>query len=136
MRILRVLAAIALASVAADCGGAGGSDGYGPTTPTGGGNPPATNTNQITIADLSFSPGAVTVPTGTTVTWNWNDCAGGSSGGYAGCISHNVTFDDGSSVASATQTTGSFSRTFNAAGTFRYHRTIHGGSMSGQVVVK
>ena len=91
----------------------------------------------MTIGDQSFAPGTVTVPVGTTVTWQWAACTDNGYGGYAGCVSHNVTFDDGSNVASATQSSGTFSRTFASAGTFKYHCTIHGANvMSGQVVVK
>jgi plastocyanin len=135
MRILRRVALLATAVVGAACGGAGGGAGYGPTTPTA--NPPeSANTNQITIANLTFTPTTVNVPVGTTVTWQWNDCSSGGYGGYAGCVSHNVSFDDGSNIASATQSSGTFSRTFATAGTFKYHCTIHGAPMSGQVVVK
>jgi plastocyanin len=135
MRILRRVALLAAAVMGAACGGAGGGDGYGPTTPTANG-PVSSSTNQITIANLTFTPTTVTVPVGTTVTWQWNDCSSDGYGGYAGCVSHNVSFDDGSSIASATQSTGTFSRTFATAGTFKYHCTIHGAPMNGQVVVK
>jgi plastocyanin len=135
MRFMGMTAVLVAAAITAGCGGASGSDGYAPTTP-GSGTTVATNTNQVTLANLTFSPGAITVPAGTTVTWNWNDCSSGGYGGYAGCVSHNVTFDDGSNIASATQDNGTFSRTFSTAGTFKYHCSIHGSSMSGQVIVK
>jgi plastocyanin len=127
-------AAVPLAS----CGGGSESTyGAGPTT-----TPPTTNpggsgvtTNSVVIADQSFSPSLITAPVGTTVTWQWKSCDD-VSGGYGTCVSHNVTFDDGSNIASSTQSTGTFSRTFGAAGTYKYHCTIHGAGMSGQITVK
>jgi len=76
------------------------------------------------------------VTPGTTVTWEWKACTDDGYGGYGGCVSHNVTFDDGSNIASSTQSTGTFSRTFNTAGTYKYHCVVHGTGMSGQVTVK
>jgi plastocyanin len=77
----------------------------------------------VSVGDDFFSPAATTVTAGTTVTWTWK-----------GSISHNVTFDDG--TASATQSSGTFSRVFNTAGTYPYHCTIHGTAMSGSVTVQ
>lgn len=134
--VISMAAAVALTS----CGGAGGGYSTDPTSSgqpgTGGtGNPTATN--QVTLTDAnSFSPGAVTVPVGTTVKWTWNSCTSDGYGGYSGCAMHNVTFDDGSNVASPTQSSGTFTRTFSTAGTYKYHCTIHGAGMSGEVVVK
>ena len=113
------------------CGGAGyGSSGGSTTAPT--------NTqlgpNDVDIANSSFSPGVLNVSAGTTVTWHWDDC---SNNGYgSACVTHNVTFDDGSGIASSSQSTGTFSRAFTTAGTYKYHCTIHGAAMSGSVVVK
>ena len=136
-----LVAALAAAAALSACGG--GSDstyGNGPTTNPGTTNPGGTtggvSTNTVVIADQTFNPGVVSVPVGTTVTWEWKACSDDGYGGYSTCVSHNVTFDDGSSIASSTQSTGTFSRTFNAAGTFKYHCTIHGTAMSGQVTVK
>ncbi|MEP6492905.1 MAG: plastocyanin/azurin family copper-binding protein [bacterium] len=119
----------------AGCGGSGVGDyGTSPGTPTGNNPPPSANTNTITLADQNFAPSNTTVPKGTTVTWVWGSCTGGGYGGYGGCM-HSVTFDDGSNIASAVQDSGSFTRTFTAAGTFKYHCSIHGSAMSGQVIV-
>ena len=41
------------------------------------------------------------------------------------------TVDDG--IASGTQSSGTFQRTFSAAGAYPYHCTIHGAAMSGTV---
>jgi plastocyanin len=135
----RLLAAAILAAAALSaCGGGSDSYGNGPTNPgtTNPGGSAGVNANTVVIAEQSFNPGVVSVPAGTTVTWEWKACTDDGYGGYGGCVSHNVTFDDGSSIASSTQSTGTFTRTFNTAGTFKYHCTIHGAGMSGQVTVK
>ena len=97
--------------------GCGGGSDNGGTGPTPGGN------NTVSVVNNAFNPSALSVASGSTVTWQWN------SGGVA----HDVTFDDG--IASSIQSSGSFQRTFTAAGSFPYHCTIHGPSMSGTVTV-
>jgi len=140
MRHRRLLAtATALAAALTACGGSSDNTyGSGPTTNPGTPNPgtPGVSTNSVVIADQAFNPGTVNVSVGTTVTWEWKDCPGDGYGGYATCVAHNITFDDGSNIASATQSSGTFSRAFNTAGTYKYHCTIHGSAMSGQVAVK
>jgi plastocyanin len=88
---------------------------------------PAMNTNNpnsVSIKNMAFSPGSLTVATGTTVTWTNNDG-----------ITHTVTADDGS-FNSGNLTPGmSFTHTFNAAGTVSYHCNIHP-MMTGSVAVK
>src|SRR5438034_40940 len=75
----------------------------------------------ITIADNSFSPSDVTVPLHTTVTWSWT-----------GVNTHNVTFTTvGAPADIGNMTTGSASRTFDTAGTFQFHCTIHPSLMTG-----
>ena len=81
---------------------------------------PATN---VAVQDNFFTPQQFDVAPGGTVSWAWR-----------GSNPHNVTFDDG--PASATQTDGQYQRQFSAAGTYPYHCTIHGLSMSGSVVVQ
>ena len=120
-----------LLSITLGCGGGGGepttpgtpNTPYTPGTPNTPGTP-ATGT-EVSVRDNSYSPAATSVKVGNTVTWTW------AAGNYS---SHTVSFSDGS--ASADQTTGTFSRTFNAAGTFNYQCAIHGASMSGSVVVQ
>ena len=136
----RLLAAAILAAAALSaCGGGSDSYGNGPTNPGGTTNPGGSTgvaTNTVVIAEQAFNPGVVNVTPGTTVTWEWKACTDDGYGGYGGCVSHNVTFDDGSNIASSTQSTGTFSRTFNTAGTYKYHCVVHGAGMSGQVTVK
>jgi plastocyanin len=132
-----VLAAAVLATVLlAACGGSGGGGGY--TTGPGGqnpppsGQPPGSTSNSILVRNNAFDPSATTVNAGTTVTWRWDTCNEDPYGGPTTCVNHSVTFADG---GSATQATGSYSRTFNATGTFNYRCTQHPG-MTGQVVVR
>jgi plastocyanin len=120
----------------AACGGAGGGYGTSPGTTTGnpssGGSNPIVNGTAVTLMDNnSFSPSNLGVTAGQTVVWKWGACAGD---GYSTCVSHNVTFDDGNH--SDTQSSGEFSRVFTTPGTYKYHCTIHGQGMSGQVVVQ
>ncbi len=116
----RYYTVLTLAIFLAACGdssdpGSGNSNG-------GIGDPVATN--NVSVADNSFTPQVITLTPGATVTWTW-----------AGSNDHNVTFDDGVDD-SVTQDSGSHTRTFGAAGTFLYHCTIHGASiMAGEVNV-
>ena len=114
------LVIVLMATVAA--AGCGSSTSYGSTGPT---SPPTTSStsNAVSVGDNYFAPAATTVPAGTTVTWTWS-----------GSVIHSVTFDDG--TGSATQATGTFTRTFTAAGTYAYHCAVHGAAMSGSVKVQ
>jgi plastocyanin len=117
MRTMALLA-ILLAATGA-CGGDSGGGHTGPPDPT----PPA-GSNTVTVGNNFFTPTSLTIATGATVTWQW----------ASGAVTHNVTFDDG--VHSEDQSSGSFARTFSAAGTFPYHCTIHGAqAMHGTVTV-
>ena len=125
--------------LAAACGGGGGGGGTtGPTNSNPGGttNPGGGVTNTVNLADQAFNPGTVTVPAGTTVTWQWPSSCSDGYGGYYTCPTHSVVFDDGSNISSPTQSSGTFTRTFSAAGTYKYHCAIHGTGMSGTVVVQ
>jgi len=120
--VLSVCALIlALASFSAGC-----TSSQGPAQPAGATPAPAT-ANTITIKDFAFSPAALTVKTGTTVTWVNDDSA-----------PHTVVSDDGAPVpfTSAQLATGaSFQQTFTQAGTYPYHCSIHP-SMKGTIVVE
>ena len=119
---------LALISAAA-CGGGGGET----TAP-----PPGGNTNipagGIAVTNNSFSPAAKTVTVGTTVTWAWSTCSGGDIYGPETCVAHSVNFDDG--TKSPTQEKGSYSRTFDTAGSYPYRCAVHGAAMSGSVTVQ
>jgi plastocyanin len=86
--------------------------------------PSTNNGSTVAVVNNQFNPATITVPVGGTVTWQWN------SGG----VTHNVTFQDG--TTSGDMSSGSFPRTFQAAGTFPYLCTIHGSlGMTGVVNV-
>ncbi|HEY7394609.1 MAG TPA: plastocyanin/azurin family copper-binding protein [Gemmatimonadaceae bacterium] len=110
--VLQILGAASIA-LAASCGGSGD----GPT------NPPPTATNAVTVSDNQFSPGAIGVAPGATVTWTWAQ----------GASQHSVTFQSGGSGNLASGAT--FSRQFPTAGTFTYQCTLHPG-MTGTVTVQ
>jgi len=77
----------------------------------------------LSVVDNAFSPNAVTVTTGSTVTWEWQ-----------GSNQHSVTFSAGPS--SPVQSTGTFQRTFDQPGTYSYFCSVHGAAvMSGTVTV-
>ena len=76
----------------------------------------------VSVEDNFFDPATQRLAVGGTVTWTWN-----------GSVGHNVTFSAGPN--SATQTTGTFNRTFSTAGSFPYQCTIHGG-MTGTITVE
>ena len=83
------------------------------------------STSAATISGYAFSPASITVAKGTKVTWTNKDSVG-----------HTVTEDDSQTgPASSTLNQGqSYSYTFNTAGTFHYHCTIHP-YMTGTVTV-
>lgn len=118
MTTRNVCIALALISVAA-CGGGYSS---GPTSQPPGNTPAPTG--GISVANNSFSPDAKTVPVGTLVQWAWNSCTGDPYGGNQTCVSHSVTFDDGS-TSSPLKDQGTFSRSFAAPGTYNYHCSVH-----------
>lgn len=120
------------------CGGGGGSGSTSPnpTNP----NPPvntAPPVGGIAVTNDAFSPATKTVTVGTTVQWAWNSCTGGDPyGGGETCVSHSVTFDDGS-ASSPLQGQGTFSKTFNTPGTYTYHCQTHGTmGMTGTITVQ
>jgi plastocyanin len=94
--------------------------------------PPSGNTNAITVRNGGFDPAATTVTAGTTVTWTWDACRDDGYGATE-CTDHSVSFDDG--PTSPTQSRGTFSRQFNAVGTFGYRCKVHSG-MAGQVIAR
>lgn len=131
----RLLAALTLALVlAAAAVACGDSDGESsPATPTPGmpaGGIPV-NLRTITVSDDGFSPGALQVPIGTQVFWQWT-----------GKQEHQVigTFksNDGDIPVESPRLRGSgtFSYEFKTNGLFEYHCAVHAEAMSGQVIIK
>lgn len=98
-----------LAGVAA-CSGDDGNGGQGPGDGAEG---------DVLVRNNFFDPSGLEVAPGAAVVWAW------SPGG----VTHNVTFDDGE--ASDDQSSGTYQRTFAAAGSYPYHCTFHGSATSG-----
>ena len=84
--------------------------------------PPAPNT--VSIVNMAFTPGTITVMAGTTVTWKNNDN-----------MTHTVTADDDSYDSGNIGTGSSFTKAFSIAGTYPYHCSIHP-SMKATIVVQ
>ncbi|MBA3262430.1 MAG: cupredoxin family copper-binding protein [Thermoleophilaceae bacterium] len=129
-RLLALLfACLALGLVAAGCGGDddGGDGGSGSSADTQEQPAPAAEGGgtEVSMKDIKFNPGEVTVKPGDTVTWTNDDTAG-----------HDVTGDNfKSGDAGALQTGDTFEHTFDKAGTFDYVCTVHPG-MKGTVKVE
>jgi plastocyanin len=116
---------LSLTAFLAACGG--GSDSTGPVTTGGGGGggggPVATTS--VDMKGIAFSPAAIKVASGATVTWTNSD-------GF----NHNVTFAGGAVAPSGNFATGSKALVMpTVAGTYNYSCTIHSG-MSGTVTVQ
>lgn len=82
-------------------------------------------TSKVTINNFAFNPASMSVKVGTTVTWTNNDST-----------IHTITGDSsGSALKSQTLQPGdTYSFTFNQAGAFPYHCSIHP-NMRGTVTV-
>ena len=75
---------------------------------------PAAGAADAEIVDFSFSPGELSIPVGSTVTWR-----------NTGEAPHTVTAEDGSFDSDMIAAGGSWSRTFDSAGTFAYFCAFH-----------
>ena len=128
MTLLLIVAAVGCGGASTDPGSGGNTSGNNPP-PEG---PPSTSSS-ITVSNNFFDPTATTVPVNTKVTWTWDACGSDGYGGQT-CTSHSIVFDDGTSSGSQNQ--GTWSRTFAAAGTYKYHCAVHGAAMSGTIVVQ
>jgi plastocyanin len=86
----------------------------------------ASEARNVTIDNYTFSPGTLTVPVGTRVTWTNRDFE-----------VHTVTADDTPPTfkSAGLDTDDSFSFTFNKAGTYSYHCSLHP-HMTGKIVVQ
>jgi plastocyanin len=116
--VKRASIVIALA-VASACGSETG-DHSGLTDPT------ATplKTTSVAVSNNQFSPAAIQVAVGATVTWTW----------IVGAAQHNVTFATGTPSANLSANA-TYQRSFPMVGTFTYQCTLHPG-MNGTVVVQ
>ena len=125
-RVLAVGVAAIMTIGLGACGGSSGSSGSSDNGAAGvPGGSDAKLTATVDVADSVFKPKEIDVAAGGTVTWKWS-----------GEETHNVVSDDGSSekYESESQTSGTFKHTFDKAGTYKYHCTLHEG-MTGTVKV-
>ena len=82
-------------------------------------------TYEIQIKSFAFNPGTLTINKGDSIVWTNTDSA-----------SHTIISDSGSEVSSQSLSTGqSYSHTFNTAGTYAYHCSVHP-SMKASIIVK
>ena len=86
--------------------------------------PALTNDASVVIKNFDFSPMAITVPVGTTVTWKNLDGE-----------PHTVVSEDGLFRSSALDEGDSFSFTFIKRGTYKYDCSIHP-QMHGTIIVE
>lgn len=84
---------------------------------------------EVLVVDVNFREKEATVPVGTTITWTYN-----------GNLPHTVTSDDGLFESGTLGSGGSFSYTFDEAGTYAYYCRFHGGpggsAMAGVIIVE
>ena len=83
------------------------------------------STSNVVIQNFAFNPSELTIKQGDTVIWTNKDS-----------VPHTVTSDSGNELASSTLSNGAtYSHTFNSAGTFDYHCSIHT-MMKGKIIVQ
>jgi len=88
-------------------------------------NNSTTPSANIEIRSFAFVPSEITINVGNTLTWVNNDL-----------VPHTITSDSGTELNSPTLSKGkTFSYTFNTAGTYEYHCSIHS-SMKGKIIVE
>lgn len=80
-------------------------------------------TSQINISNFSFNPNSLTIKKGIKTTWSNNDS-----------VPHTITSDSGIFNSQTLQPGDTFSFTFEEAGSFPYHCSIHP-NMKATVVV-
>jgi plastocyanin len=101
----------------------GGSNPSGPVSCT---SSPTTQADVVvTIKDFSFNPATINITAGQSVEWVY------PSGSYH----HTVTSDSGAFVSGDIHPGDHFQCTFNSAGTYPYHCTVHPTTMIGKVNV-
>jgi plastocyanin len=123
-----LLAAAAVGALLAGCGGGGGNNATAASPSSNGSSsqPSApSSSDAVTISNFKFSPGTITVKSGTKVTVANKDST-----------AHTATSDDGSSFSTGDIDPGSSKTiTVSKAGTYAYHCSIHP-FMHGTLVVQ
>jgi plastocyanin len=85
--------------------------------------PPAVAEGEVLIKSVAYNPRELRTTVGKPVTWRFDD----------GGLEHSVTADD-NSFDSGRMSSGTYARTFTAAGTINYHCLVHA-RMRGTVIV-
>jgi plastocyanin len=85
---------------------------------------PSAANAEVIIKGFAFVPDSLTIAKGTTVTWINQQSVG-----------HTVTSDTGAFESATIASGGSFDFTFDTAGTYTYHCSIHP-SMTGTIIVQ
>jgi plastocyanin len=117
--VMRVLVGSLVLAVSATCVGACGAS---PTNSADNSPPGAPAAATVEVKGFAFQPPVVSVPSGSTVEWRFND----------GFNPHNVV--GGGGLRSGDHTKGTYRHTFSTAGTFAYDCDIHPW-MRGTVIV-
>lgn len=119
---------LAVGLVVASCGSSGGgSTGESATTTEAAGatTTAATGTGaQVAMKNIAFDPASVTINAGEKVTWTNEDS-----------VPHTVVGDNGEFESDTLAKGDTFSFTFDQAGTYAYHCSIHP-NMRGTVIVQ
>ena len=123
-----MIVAVGTALVLAGCGSTSGDGSSQSCTPKGAGSGTAAQVVKVVnnpSGTGKYDPQTVSVKTGDTVEWDFQDSA----------LTHSVTSDDNTTFDSCLQSQGAkFQMTFSTAGTFPYHCSIHA-DMTGTVKV-
>jgi plastocyanin len=81
---------------------------------------------RVRVGDVFFAPASITIRSGDSVRWRW-----------VGVLRHNVTVTRGPRrFHSRTKTSGRYTKTLTARGTYRYICTVHPVDMRGRVTVE
>src|SRR5713101_1371555 len=83
----------------------------------------------LVFIDQASGTSTTTINAGDTVQWNWVSGFHSTTSTNLPCCSPSGMWDSGA------KSSGSFTFTFNSAGTFHYYCTVHGSVMQGTVVV-
>lgn len=125
--VLCIAAVLVLSGCASNTaqGAQGGAQGL-PSNGTGGSGQGTVQpaTHEVIISNFAFSPSELTIKTGDTVAWTNNDSA-----------THTITSDSGGELSGNVPQGQAYSHTFNSAGTYAYHCSIHT-SMKGTITVE
>jgi plastocyanin len=85
--------------------------------------PAATATKAVTITATAFKPASITIKTGDAIKWTNKDTK-----------AHQVVANNGAFASPTIAAGRTWTRTFNTAGTFKYHDALHP-ALTGKVVV-